>query len=64
MDTKKNRTIRRAIRLDRAVEAPGDNWPVLDLALLTAARRDSLLVAQLRVRKPRWRLLPGKKEGP
>jgi hypothetical protein len=59
MDPKKNKTIRRRTRLDRRVDVPGDNWPVLDLALLTAARKESLLVAQLRSRKPRWRLLPG-----
>ena len=52
MDSKKNRTIRPV----RAV----DPWRVFDLALLTAALRDSLLVAQLRSRKPR-RLLPGNK---
>jgi hypothetical protein len=55
MDTKKNKTL----RLDRRLDAPGDNWPALDLRLLAAARKESLLVAQLRIRKPRWRLLPG-----
>ncbi len=50
----KNKKKDRPVRLDRRLEAPGDNWPVFDLDLLEAARRDSLLVARLFRKKPRW----------
>ena len=50
----KNNKKDRPVRLDRRLEAPGDNWPVFDLDLLEAARRDSLLVARLFRKKPRW----------
>ena len=44
-------------RLDRPV---GSEWTI-DLELLTAAFRESLLVAQLRARRPRRLSLPGRK---
>ncbi|HXX92168.1 MAG TPA: hypothetical protein VEN81_00955 [Planctomycetota bacterium] len=62
MDSKTNRPRRRVIRLDRAPLPVGDNWPVFDLELLTVARMESLLVARLRMRKSRWRLLPGRRD--
>lgn len=43
MKRNRNKQVR-PVRLD----APGDNWPVLDLELIEAARRESLLVARLR----------------
>ena len=62
MDPNTNKTIRRAIRLDRAAQAQDDFWPGFDLELLTQARKYSLLMAGLRRPKPRWRLLSRKKE--
>jgi hypothetical protein len=64
MNPKTNKTVRRAVRLDRAVQAPDDPWPGFDLEILTRARKVSLLVAGLRRPKSRWRLLSPKKGGP
>ena len=57
MNLKKNKKIRRPIRLDRHLVAPGDIWPVFDLDVLQAARKESLLVAWLFRKKPRGQQL-------
>ncbi len=53
MKNPKNKTTR--------LDAPGDNWPVLDLELLARAPRVSLLLARLRLRRPRWKKFVEKK---
>jgi hypothetical protein len=62
MDPKTNKTIRRAIRLDRALGAPDDPWTGFDLDLMTEALKHSLLVAGVRRPRPRWRPLTPRKD--
>ncbi len=60
MTKNRNKTLRRALRLDRRVE-PGEVWPVLGLDLIGRALRESLLVAKLRERGRRWQSFGGKR---
>jgi hypothetical protein len=54
MRTGKNKTKR--------LDAPGDNWPVLDLELLDRATRESVLLAGFRLKRPRWMKFAEKKK--
>ena len=42
------------MRLDRRVDAPGDNWPVLDLESIERGLKVSLLLAKLSRKRPTW----------
>ena len=53
----KKKKMNRPVRLDRWVDAPGDNWPAFDLDFLQTAKRESLLFARLFGNKPRWKNL-------
>ena len=56
----KNKKKNRPVRLDRRPDAPGDNWPVFDLDLIEAAKKESLLVARLFRKNSRWENLKRK----
>jgi hypothetical protein len=62
MDTHERFLTRKALRLDRPIEAPVDLLPILDLELLDRSFKESLLVAKLLRRPPTY--LRGRRGAP
>jgi hypothetical protein len=59
MDTKRLELKRDRRDRTRRLDAPGDNWPVLDFELIREAMENSLLVAMMLRDEPEWEELDG-----